>query len=87
MFPRRLSENAHLPFDKLTALNKVEGLRCTHPSSLQRTAQVRLIPQDCLQAGVGDSVRLASKHFSTAFIQVVFRQAPMRLIYLTTMAR
>ena len=62
---RRLSENVHL-------------LRCTHPSSLQRTAQVRLIPQDCLQAGVGDSVRLASKHFSTASIQVVFRQAPSR---------
>ena len=45
MEPRRLSENVHL-------------LRCTHPSSLQRTAQVRLIPQDF--------VRLASKHFSTA---------------------
>jgi hypothetical protein len=43
---RRLSENVHL-------------LRCTHPSSLQRTAQVRFIPLDF--------VRLASKHFSTAY--------------------
>ena len=66
MFPRRLSENVHL-------------LCCTHPSSLQRTAHVRLIPQDF--------VRLASKRFSTASIQVVFRQVPLRLIYLTTRAR
>jgi len=49
MVSRRLSENVHL-------------LCCTHPSSLQRTAQVRLIPQDF--------VRLASEHFSTASIQV-----------------
>jgi hypothetical protein len=27
----RLSENAHLPFDGLTALSKVEGLRYPHP--------------------------------------------------------
>jgi hypothetical protein len=34
----RLSENAHLPFgkpfDKLTVLSRVEGLRYPHPSSL-----------------------------------------------------
>ncbi len=48
-----LSENGHL-------------LRYTHPSSLQRTHKVRLIPQDF--------VRLTSEHFSTASIQVVFRQ-------------
>ncbi len=34
---KRLSENAHLPFDMLTALSKAEGLRYPHPSSLQRT--------------------------------------------------
>ena len=34
----RLSENAHLPFDKLMALSKVEGLRYPHPSSLWRTS-------------------------------------------------
>ena len=47
----RLSGNAHLPFDKLmalskvegpfgrlTALSKVEGLRYPHPSSLRRTS-------------------------------------------------
>jgi hypothetical protein len=43
----RLSENAHLPFDKLTVLSKVEGLmalskteglRYPHPSSLWRTS-------------------------------------------------
>ena len=34
---KRLSENAHLPFDKLMALSKVEGLRYPHPSSLRRT--------------------------------------------------
>jgi hypothetical protein len=33
----RLSENAHLPFDKLMALSKVEGLRYPHPLSLRRT--------------------------------------------------
>jgi hypothetical protein len=34
----RLSENAHLPFDKLMALSRVEGLRYPHPSSLRRTS-------------------------------------------------
>jgi hypothetical protein len=32
-----LSENAHLPFDKLTVLSKAEGLRYPYPSSLRRT--------------------------------------------------
>jgi hypothetical protein len=31
-------ENAHLPFDKLMALSKTEGLRYPHPSSLRRTS-------------------------------------------------
>jgi hypothetical protein len=31
MVEMRLSENAHLPFGKLTALRKVEGLRYPHP--------------------------------------------------------
>ncbi|KPK26609.1 MAG: hypothetical protein AMK69_11795 [Nitrospira bacterium SG8_3] len=35
--PKRLSENAHLPFGRLTALSQVEGLLYPHPSSLQRT--------------------------------------------------
>ncbi len=35
----RLSENAHLPFDKLMALSKVEGLRYPYPSSLRRTSK------------------------------------------------
>ncbi len=34
----RLSENIHLPFDKLMALSRVEGLRYPHPSSLRRTS-------------------------------------------------
>ena len=34
----RLSENAHLPFDGLTALSKVEGLCYPGPSSLRRTS-------------------------------------------------
>ena len=33
----RLSENAHLPFDRLTALSETEGLRYPHPSLLRRT--------------------------------------------------
>jgi hypothetical protein len=33
---KRLPENAHLPFNKLMALSKVEGLRYPHPSSLRR---------------------------------------------------
>ena len=37
----RLSENAHLPFDRLTALSKAEGLRYPHPSSLRRTQKVK----------------------------------------------
>ena len=37
MIPIRLSENAHLPFDRLTALSKIEGLRYPHPPSLRRT--------------------------------------------------
>jgi hypothetical protein len=45
----RLLKNVHLP-------------RCTHPSSLRRTAHVRLIPQNF--------VRLASERFSTAPIAV-----------------
>jgi hypothetical protein len=32
-----LLKNAHLPFDRLTALSEVEGLCCLHPSSLRRT--------------------------------------------------
>ncbi len=38
IFPKRLSKNAHLPFDRLTVLSKAEGLRYPHPSSLQRTS-------------------------------------------------
>jgi hypothetical protein len=34
----RLSENAHLPFGKLTALSKLKGLRYHRPSSLRRTS-------------------------------------------------
>jgi hypothetical protein len=34
----RLSGNGHLPFDKLMALSKTEGLRYPHPSSLRRTS-------------------------------------------------
>ncbi len=34
----RLSENTHLPFGRLTALSKVEGLRYPHPSSLRHTS-------------------------------------------------
>ncbi len=34
----KLSENAHLPFGRLTALSKVEGLRYPYPSSLRRTS-------------------------------------------------
>jgi hypothetical protein len=34
----RLSENVHLPFDKLMVLSKVEGLRYPPPSSLRRTS-------------------------------------------------
>ena len=34
----RLSENAYLPFDRLMALSKVEGLRYPRPSSLRRTS-------------------------------------------------
>jgi len=33
----RLLKNAHLPFDRLMALSKAEGLRCPPPSSLRRT--------------------------------------------------
>jgi hypothetical protein len=32
---KRLSENAHLPFDKLTVLSKVEGLMAQSKAELQ----------------------------------------------------
>ena len=35
---KRLMENVHLPFGKLTVLSSVEGLRYPHPSSLRRTS-------------------------------------------------
>jgi hypothetical protein len=35
----RLLKNAHLPFDRLTALSFAEGLRCARHSSLRRTKQ------------------------------------------------
>jgi hypothetical protein len=35
---KRLSENAHLPFDGLKALSFAEGLRYAHSSSLRRTS-------------------------------------------------
>jgi hypothetical protein len=34
----RLSENAHLPFDKLMVLSKVEGLRSPHPLGFVRAS-------------------------------------------------
>ena len=34
----RLMKNAHLPFDRLMALSKVEGLRYPHSASLRRTS-------------------------------------------------
>ncbi len=37
LYMLRLSENAHLPFDRLMALSNIEGLRYPHPSSLRRT--------------------------------------------------
>jgi hypothetical protein len=36
--PGKLSVNAHLPFDKLTVLSRVEGLRYPYPSSLRGTS-------------------------------------------------
>jgi hypothetical protein len=41
----RLSENAHLPFDMLTALSKAEGLRYPHPAS-RRYRSLAVIPRD-----------------------------------------
>ena len=35
----RLLKNAHLPFDRLMALSKVEGRRFPHSSSLRRIVQ------------------------------------------------
>jgi hypothetical protein len=35
-YAKRLPQNAHLPFDMLTALSETEGLRYPHPSSLRR---------------------------------------------------
>jgi hypothetical protein len=33
----RMLKSTHLPFDRLMALSKAEGLRSPHPSSLRRT--------------------------------------------------
>jgi len=47
-------ENAHLPFDMLTALSKAEGLRYPHPSSLRRTSMYAsfLRISEALQMGI-----------------------------------
>ncbi len=45
----RLSENAHPPFGKLTALNKIKGLRYPHPSSLRRTSMYASFLGICLR--------------------------------------
>jgi hypothetical protein len=34
-----LLKNTHLPFDRLTALSKIEGRRYPHPSPLRRTGK------------------------------------------------
>ena len=47
--PRRLSENAHLPFDRLTALSIAEGLRYPHPLSLRRTGMYASLHGICPQ--------------------------------------
>jgi hypothetical protein len=50
----RMSENAHLPFDRLMALSKVEGLRYPHPSSLRRTSMYAsfLVISEALRMGI-----------------------------------
>ena len=40
------SQKVHLPFDRLTALSKVEGLRCTSSFVIAAYFYVRLIPKD-----------------------------------------
>jgi hypothetical protein len=85
----RLSENAHLPFDRLTALSKVEGLRYPHPSSLRAGGSaadfyVCLVPRDLSElrldsppcGRVPSFGRLAYGHLLSASQNLVFRKSP-----------
>ncbi len=85
MLIKRLSENAHLPFDKLMALSKAEGLRYPHPSSLRRTSMYASFlgiseapapprKRDLRQAGFR-AAQLAYGHFPSASQKPVFRQS------------
>ena len=68
----RLSENAHLPFDKpfdrLTVLSKAEGLRYPHPSSLQRTSMYASF------LGISEALHMDIFHQPLKY--PVFRQSP-----------
>ena len=65
-------KNAHLPFDRLMALSKAEGLRCPHPSSLRRTGlYVSLL---------GISVALYLSVFEQPANRVFFRTLPITLV-------
>jgi hypothetical protein len=81
----RLSENAHLPFDRLTALSKVdpsaklrvdaeqsrsiEGLRYPHPSSLRAGGTAAYFSVRLIPQDFGS---LASGHFPPASQNPVF---------------
>jgi hypothetical protein len=70
----RQSENAHLPFDRLTALSKAkaEGLRYPHPSSLQRTSMYASRRYRSLAVIPRDFGSLASGHFPSASEEAYF---------------
>ena len=56
VYPRSQSENPHLPFDRLTALSKAEGLRYPHPASLRRTYMYASFP------GISEALHLDILH-------------------------
>jgi len=91
MMARRLSENPHLPFDRLTALrddaklkvlSKVEGQRYPHPSSLRRITTYASFQRisDALHLGIFQQPLLASIYqYTLAAHNVYFWMKTRRL--------
>jgi hypothetical protein len=82
----RLSENAHLPFDKLMALSKVEGRRYPCPSSLRRTSRYAsfLGTSEALHMGIFRQP-LKSRFFDSFDVKVLWAGKPARALWRVNM--
>ena len=74
----RQSENAHLPFGRLTALSKVEGLRYPHPSSLRRTSLYASF-LGISEAPVPRAASMTERDFAKLNLHMDIFQQPLRI--------